>query len=119
MNSNNIKDTNIKDTTVNNNTGNIGSGQLLIQCGGYGNLQQIITLLERITHSDRLRAYFTNWKQQWYFAKSDDTEPPDNGDKLKTTFLKLFLDEVKRNSSKSKTRWLLDFVRLNIVAQRP
>ena len=43
----------------------------------------------------------------------------DNGDKLKTGFLKLFLDEVKRNSSDSKTRWPLDFVRLNIVAHRP
>jgi hypothetical protein len=44
---------------------------------------------------------------------------PDNGDKLKASFLKLFLDEVKKLSNKSKTRWLLDFVRLNIVAHRP
>jgi trans-aconitate methyltransferase len=157
MNSNNIKD-----TTVNNNNSNFGSSQLLIQCGGYGNLQQIITMLERITHLDQFRAYFTNWKQSWYFAKPDDTDKllkeigyvntrvylnrdsvmlpnrriysrfirtvvakpyldhlsSDNGDKLKTAFLKLFLDEVKRNSSKSKTSWLLDFVRLNIVAHR-
>jgi trans-aconitate 2-methyltransferase len=154
-----------KDTAYSsNNAGNIGSSQLLIQCGGYGNLQQIITLLERITHLDQFRAYFTNWRQSWYFAKPDDTDKllkeigyvnnrvylnidyislpnrriysrfiktvvakpylerlsSDNGDKLKTAFLKLFLDEVKRNSNnKSKTRWLLDFVRLNIVAHRP
>jgi trans-aconitate methyltransferase len=145
-----------------NNTGNISSSQLLIQCGGYGNLRQIITLLERITHLDQFRAYFTNWKQSWYFAKPDDTDklledigyvnaraylnrdcvilpnhhiysrfiktvvakpyldrlPLDNGDKLKTTFLKLFLDEIDSNNSK-KSRWLLDFVRLNIVAHRP
>ena len=69
MNSNNIKD-----TTVNNNTSNFGSSQLLIQCGGYGNLQQIITMLERITHLDQFRAYFTNWKQSWYFAKPDDID---------------------------------------------
>lgn len=34
--------------------------------------------------------------------------------------LKVLLDTVKRNSgNKSKTNWLLDFVRLNIVAHRP
>jgi trans-aconitate 2-methyltransferase len=154
-----------KDTGVSsNNAGNVSSSQLLIQCGGFGNLQQIITLLERITNLDQFRAYFKNWKQSWYFAKSDDTDKllkeigyvnsrvylnrdcvslpnhriysrfiktvvakpylellsSDNGDKLKTAFLKLFLDEVKRNSSnRSKIRWLLDFVRLNIVAHRP
>jgi trans-aconitate 2-methyltransferase len=154
---------NNKDTTISSNSNTTDSGQLLIQCGGYGNLQQIITLLERITHLDQFRAYFTNWKQSWYFAKPDDTNrlleeigyvntkvysnrdcvilpnsyiysrfittvvakpyleylSPDNGDKLKTTFLKLFLDEDKKHSNKSKTRWYLDFVRLNIVAHRP
>src|SRR5919197_1076033 len=45
---------NNKDTAISNNsnsnsnrTSSTGSSQLLIQCGGYGNLQQIITLLER------------------------------------------------------------------------
>jgi trans-aconitate 2-methyltransferase len=153
-----------KDTAdTSNSTGNISSSQLLIQCGGYGNLQEIITLLERITHLDQFKAYFTKWKQSWYFAKPDDTNKlleeigyvntrvysnsdciilpnrhmysrfvktvvakpylerlsPDNGDKLKTAFLELFLDEVKKHSNKSKTRWFLDFVRLNIVARRP
>jgi trans-aconitate 2-methyltransferase len=52
MNSNN-------DVTISSNDNNAGSsaGQLLIQCGGYGNLQQIITLLERITHKDQFKAY--------------------------------------------------------------
>ena len=157
---NNIRDINNKDTAAN---GNIGSGQLLIQCGGDGNLQQIIKLLERLTHLDQFRAYFTDWRQSWYFARPDETDkllkeigyenrrvysnrdctilpnrrvysrfiktvvakpyleclPPDNGDKLKALFLKLFLNEVKKLSNKSKTRWLLDFVRLNIVAHRP
>jgi trans-aconitate methyltransferase len=160
MNSNNIKDTYYKDTTVNGNT---GSGQLLIQCGAYGNLQQIITLLERITNLNQFKAYFKNWKQSWYFAKPDETDKLlkeigylnsrlysnrdcvilpnrrvysrfiktvvakpyleclslDNGDKLQASFLKLFLDEVKKLSNKSKTRCLLDFVRLNIVAHKP
>jgi hypothetical protein len=43
----------------------------------------------------------------------------DKDEKLKKAFLELFLDEVKKNSGKSKTRWFLDFVRLNIVAHRP
>ena len=159
MNSNSNKST----TISSNSTGNICSSQLLIQCGGYGNLQQIITLLERITHLDQFKAYFKNWKQSWYFAKPDDTNKlleeigyvntrvysnsdcvillnrhiysrfvktvvakpylerlsPDNSDKLKTAFLELLLDEVEKHSNKSKTRWFLDFVRLNIVAHRP
>jgi hypothetical protein len=53
-------------------SGSNGS-QLLIQCGGYGNLQPNITLLERIAHSDSFKAYFVNWKQPWYFAKPADT----------------------------------------------
>ena len=48
--------------------------QLLIQCRGHGNLQQTITLLERITHLDSFKAYFAHWKQPWYFAKPDDTD---------------------------------------------
>jgi trans-aconitate 2-methyltransferase len=155
---------NNKDTAISSNSaGNIGNSQLLIQCGGYGNLQQIITVLEQITYLDQFKAYFNNWKQSWYFAKPDDTNKlleeigyvssrvysnsdyvtlpnrhiysrfiktvvakaylerltPDNGNKLKTAFLKLFLDEVRKLSNESKTRWFLDFVRLNIVAHRP
>ena len=47
--------------------------------------------------------------------------PPDDDDdkKLKTLFLELFLDQVEKCNNKSKTRWVLDFVRLNIVAHKP
>ena len=156
------------DGTLCGNSNNAGSsaGQLLIQCGGHGNLQQIIMMLERITHFDQFKAYFTDWKQPWYFANPDDTnkllkevgyvnatvhsnidcvilpnrriyskfvktvvmksylerlsqDNDEDGDKLKTLFLELFLDEVEKCSDKSKTRWFLDFVRLNIVAHRP
>jgi len=55
----------------NNNTGS--SGQLLIQCGAYGNLQEIITILERITSLDQFNEPFADWKQPWYFAKAEDT----------------------------------------------
>ncbi|HJT46580.1 MAG TPA: methyltransferase domain-containing protein [Nitrososphaeraceae archaeon] len=47
--------------------------QLLVQCGGYGNLQQTITVLERIAYSDSFKSYFADWKQPWYFAKPEDT----------------------------------------------
>jgi trans-aconitate 2-methyltransferase len=39
------------------------SGQLLIQCGAYGNLQRIITVLERIAYSHQFKAYLIDWKQ--------------------------------------------------------
>jgi hypothetical protein len=70
MNSNDINDIRVSNNN-NDNTGN--SGQGLIQCGGYGNLQQIITMLERITHLDQFKEYFTYWKQPWHFAKAEDT----------------------------------------------
>lgn len=60
-----ISDSNkITDISISsNNNNNSGSnGQLLIQCGGYGNLQQIITMLERITHLDQFKEHFTDWK---------------------------------------------------------
>lgn len=62
------------DMSIDSNSNNTSiSGQLLIQCGGYGNLQQIINMLERITHLDQFREYFADWKQPWYFAKPEDT----------------------------------------------
>jgi trans-aconitate 2-methyltransferase len=75
MNSNSNRDTNNRDPTINNNnTIDSDTGQLLIRCGGYGNLQQIIKLLERIRQLDQFKAYFPNWKQSWYFANPDDTD---------------------------------------------
>ena len=70
---NNNTNTTIISRNSNNNTRSSSVGQLLIQCGGYGNLQQIITLLERITQLDQLKAYFIDWKQPWHFARPDHT----------------------------------------------
>ena len=157
------------DISISNNDNNNSesNGQLLIQCGGDGNLQRIISMLERITHLDQFKEYFTDWKQPWYFAKPDDTykllqetgyvnarvfsssdqvilpnrrvyskfvktvvlksylehlsrdnDHPDI-DKLKKLFLDVFLGEVEKcGNNNSSASWFLDFVRLNIIAQR-
>jgi trans-aconitate methyltransferase len=70
-----INDSNdITDISVRNNSNNnAAGGQLLIQCGGHENLQQIIAILERIIHLDQFKEHFADWKQPWYFAKADDT----------------------------------------------
>ena len=61
-------------STKNNGNSNIDDeSQLLIQCGGYKNLQQIIQLVEQIANSDQFKKYFTDWKQPWYFPTIDDT----------------------------------------------
>ena len=141
--------------------------QLLIQCGGYGNLQRILLLARRVTELNEFNEYFTNMYQSWYFAKPDDTSKllgeigyvstkihlhndcvnlidreiysrfvktvimkpflerlPDD-DKLKNRYLELFLQEVEKSSAsisssnKSQTPWSLDYVRLNIIADKP
>lgn len=163
--SNKNRDRNVNRNSNNNN--NSSNGQLLIQCGGHGNLQQIISILERIIKLDQFKEYFTDWKQPWYFPKPDDTYKllqetgyvntrvfstsdkvilpnrrvyskfvktviiksyldhlsRDNDDhdidKLKALFLDVFLNEVERyGSNSSSASWFLDFVRLNIIAQR-
>jgi len=45
---------------ISTNSNNDNDSQLLIQCGSYGNLQQIILLLEQITHFDHFKKYFTD-----------------------------------------------------------
>jgi trans-aconitate 2-methyltransferase len=47
--------------------------QLLIQCGGYGNLHRILTLLRRVMQLNEFEEYFANMNQSWYFAKPEDT----------------------------------------------
>lgn len=65
MNSNDITDINVGDDS--NIIGS--SGQLLIQCGGYGNLQEIIAILERIACLDKFKGHFVDWKQPWHFLR--------------------------------------------------
>jgi trans-aconitate methyltransferase len=50
------------------------NGELLIECGGYGNLEKILSITFKIVQSDQFKGYFANWKKSWYFPKPDDTE---------------------------------------------
>ncbi|MDQ6724332.1 MAG: methyltransferase domain-containing protein [Thermoproteota archaeon] len=52
----------------------LADGQLLIQCGGYGNLQKDISTFNIVKDSAEFKAYFSKWKDQWNFAKPVDTE---------------------------------------------
>jgi trans-aconitate 2-methyltransferase len=132
-------------------------GEMLIQCGGHGNLDGIISILDEIRQHAELRSYFANWKERWYFPKPDDTSKilQDIGftnidvglvresakfddknsfalfaktvvmkpylallpnQKLKDLFLELTLDEIERNYP--NMHWIIDYVRLNIVANK-
>jgi trans-aconitate 2-methyltransferase len=64
----------ITDRIADSNSNNIRTGgELLIQCGGHGNLRETIGILEQITQLDHFEKHFTNWKQPWHFAKAEDT----------------------------------------------
>lgn len=47
--------------------------QLLIQCGGYGNLQTVLALLRQVMQQNGFKKNFKNMNQPWHFAKPDDT----------------------------------------------
>ena len=140
----------------------LGGENVVIPCGGYGNLQRILALLRRVMVLDEFKIYLTNMNQPWYFAKPYDTTKllreigyvntkvqlrddlvfmtnreiysrfvktvimkpflehlPD--DKIRSRYLKLFLHEVEKRSNsskKSQTLWSLDYVRLNIIADK-
>lgn len=50
------------------------NGQLLIQCGGYGNLKKAISIFDKVKDSEKFKDYFKEWKKEWYFPKPSDTE---------------------------------------------
>jgi trans-aconitate 2-methyltransferase len=134
--------------------------QLLIQCGGYGNLREVLTLLRQVMNLNEFKVHFSKFNQPWYFAKPDDTdkllgeigfidtgvhlhndrvsltnrdlyakfvktvimEPfleclPD--DEIRNSYLELFLHQVEKRNDHSTTPWSLDYVRLNIIADKP
>jgi trans-aconitate 2-methyltransferase len=50
------------------------NGELLIEYGGHGNLEKILSILFKIIRSDQFKGSFANWKKSWYFPRLDDTE---------------------------------------------
>jgi hypothetical protein len=56
------------------------NGELLIQCGGYGNFRKTLPVFNQVRKSREFCNYFYNskgeemWKEPWYFAKAEDTE---------------------------------------------
>jgi len=51
-----------------------GGGELLIECGGHGNIERAISIIMKISQSDQFKEHFIDWKQSWYFPKPDETE---------------------------------------------
>jgi trans-aconitate 2-methyltransferase len=49
------------------------NGEIIIQCGGHGNLEKIISILDDIRQCDEFKPFFTSWKESWYFPKPEDT----------------------------------------------
>ncbi len=50
------------------------TGELLIQCGGHGNLEKTRSILDKIKDSEKFKDYFKDWKSPWYFANPSDTK---------------------------------------------
>ena len=50
------------------------NGELLIECGGHGNVERTLSLIFKIMQSDQFREHFADWKQSWYFPEQDETE---------------------------------------------
>lgn len=51
-----------------------GAGELLIECGGHGNMERTISIMLEISQSDQFKEHFVDWKQSWYFPKPDETD---------------------------------------------
>lgn len=48
-------------------------GELLIQCGGFGNLQNVISVFNTVKDLSIFKRYFSDWKNPWNFAKPEVT----------------------------------------------
>jgi trans-aconitate methyltransferase len=47
-------------------------GELLIQCGGKGNLGMVHTILEKLRKGNTFKHYFADWRNPWNFASPED-----------------------------------------------
>ena len=49
------------------------SGEILIQCGGKGNLGTVKLMLDLTRKSSKFKGYFHDWKDPWNFASAEET----------------------------------------------
>jgi trans-aconitate 2-methyltransferase len=61
------------------------NGELLIQCGGKGNLGMVHTILEKLRKSNTFKHYFVDWKNPWNFASPEDIKKTLNDTGFKDT----------------------------------
>ncbi len=50
------------------------NGEMLIQCGGKGNLGMVHTILEKLRKSNTFKHYFADWRNPWNFASPEDAK---------------------------------------------
>ena len=123
-------------------------GQLVAQCGGFGNIDAFRTLADDVARSGEFAPYFTDWKGPWNYARADITaerlraagfvdidtwlEPrpttlEDPEPFVRTVCLVRHLDLlpaelhqsfIRAVLARAGTPLVLDYVRLNIVARR-
>ena len=48
-------------------------GQLVAQCGGFGNIDRFRVLADEVAGTDEFAAYFTDWQGPWNYARADIT----------------------------------------------
>jgi trans-aconitate 2-methyltransferase len=48
-------------------------GEILIQCGGKGNLETVRPILDLTRKSSRFKDYFRDWEDPWNFASAEET----------------------------------------------
>jgi trans-aconitate 2-methyltransferase len=123
-------------------------GQLVAQCGGFGNIDSFRVLADEVAHSGEFAPYFSDWKGPWNYARADitaerltaagfvdvetwleprPTELVDPAPFVRTVCLVRHLDQlpadlqasfVRAVIARAGTPLTLDYVRLNIVARR-
>jgi trans-aconitate 2-methyltransferase len=51
-----------------------GSGRLVAQCGGLGNIDSFRVLAEAVAQEPPFAPYFVDWRKPWNYADPDETE---------------------------------------------
>ncbi|MGH2863203.1 MAG: class I SAM-dependent methyltransferase [Solirubrobacteraceae bacterium] len=123
-------------------------GQLVAQCGGFGNIDAFRVLADEVARSGEFAPYFSDWKGPWNYARADITaerltaagfvdvetwlEPKpttlaDPESFVRTVLVVRHLDLLPEELHQSFVRAVLaragtpltlDYVRLNMVARR-